>query len=147
MSPAIAPEASNLGKTELAKSLAGSEPLVVSVEEAKDACLSGFDRDLHTGIVFDNANQPMDFIVQNRKVLQSSIDVVQLGQSRCQGHLYEVFLHRFPMARAGGPARIPLGMHASRPIRSARVHVERPPGFRVDPTALSSRGRRGGRHV
>jgi hypothetical protein len=90
------PSNSDYGKSRLARSLSGVEQtLVVDILNAEYPNLKSYRRGQHKAILMDEMRAP-DFIVRNKKALQSHIDGVELGQSPTQQFLYSVFLWRTP---------------------------------------------------
>ena len=88
---------SKFGKTIFAKHLYGPEcTLVVSCQRTSgEPNLKRFRRDIHKCIVFDEANHKLVF--DNKQVFQAGLVQVQLAQSTCQEHAYQVFLYGVPM--------------------------------------------------
>ena len=86
---------SRCGKTEFAKQLLRA-PFVVNVEDALYPNLREYERDVHTGVVFDNVNDPT-FILRNRSVFQCRNEVMALSQTTTQLYTYPVYLWRVPL--------------------------------------------------
>ena len=81
-----------LGKTQYAKALFGLEnTLVVPCQGVTVPCLKEYKRNVHRAILFDEISSSC--IVGNKAIFQANNDIVLLGQSPCQDHLYRVFLY------------------------------------------------------
>ena len=57
--------------------------------------LRGYSRDKHRAILYDECNSRQ--VLANKLVFQAGIDPVTLGQSACNAHAYEIWLHAVPM--------------------------------------------------
>ena len=85
------------GKSRLARSLFGdSRTLVVDVQHAAHPDMRAYRRGFHRAVLLDEMAS-VEFIVQNKKLLQAHVDGAILGQSATQLYTYEVFLWRTPI--------------------------------------------------
>ena len=85
------------GKSRLARSLFGdAQTLVVDVQHAEHPDLRCFQRKTHKAILLDEVQSP-EFVVDNKKLLQSHVDGAILGQSPTQKFSYEIWLWRTPL--------------------------------------------------
>lgn len=57
--------------------------------------LRGFSREKHMCIIFDECNSRQ--VLANKLVFQAGVDPVTLGQSACNAHAYDIWLHAVPM--------------------------------------------------
>ena len=88
---------SRTGKSRLARSLFGYDrTLVVDVLNAEHPNLKSYRRGQHRAILLDEMRDPQ-FLVDNKKALQSHVDGAELGQSPTQQYVYNVFLWRTPI--------------------------------------------------
>jgi hypothetical protein len=89
---------SQSGKTRKAISLWGhARTLVVNCQGLQNhlPSLKGFDAQRHSCILFDEVNSRQ--VLSNKMVFQAGVDPVTLGQSACNAHSYQVWLHAVPM--------------------------------------------------
>ena len=88
---------SKVGKSAWAKDLCGPHrTLLVDCQHALHPDLRAFDVHHHGALVLDEIDGP-DFVLRNKKVLQSHVDGSCLGQSATQKFAYDVFLWRVPI--------------------------------------------------
>ena len=88
---------SRTGKSRLARALFGNErTLVVDILNAEHPNLKAFSRSKHRAILLDEMKSA-DFIVKNKKAMQSHVDGAELGQSPTQQFVYSAFLWRTPL--------------------------------------------------
>lgn len=89
---------SNSGKTQKAMSLFGaSRTLVVNCQTISPhlPSLREYDQSVHSAILFDEIDQ--DQVLHNKVVFQSPNVPVKLGQSACNQHMYELWIHGTPL--------------------------------------------------
>ena len=89
---------SQSGKTRKAISIFGhSRSLVVNCQGLGSnlPSLRQFSREKHLCIIFDECSSRQ--VLANKLVFQAGVDPVTLGQSACNAHAYEIWLHAVPM--------------------------------------------------
>ena len=87
--------ASRIGKTKLAQSIFPNS-YVTTVNGAGEPDLRGFKRGFHQCVVLDQVND-LQFILNNRAVLQANAEDQHLGVTQSHNFSYEVWLHRIPI--------------------------------------------------
>jgi hypothetical protein len=89
---------SRSGKTQKGISLYGANhTLVVNCQTISPhlPSLKEYDSDKHSAILFDEIDQ--DQVLHNKVVFQSPNVPVKLGQSACNQHMYELWIHGTPL--------------------------------------------------
>ena len=87
--------ASRIGKTQMAQSIFPNT-LVTTVNGAGEPDLREFKRGFHQAVVLDQVND-LQFILNNRAVLQANAEDQYLGVTQSHNFSYEVWLHRIPI--------------------------------------------------
>ena len=70
--------------------------LVVDAQHAQHPGMRGYKRPVHRAVLLDEVSSSQ-FVVDNKKLLQSHVNGAELGQSATQLFAYEVFLWRTPI--------------------------------------------------
>lgn len=89
---------SRSGKTQKGISLFGANrTLVVNCQTISPhlPSLKDYDNEVHAAILFDEIDQ--DQVLHNKVVFQSPNVPVKLGQSACNQHMYELWIHGTPL--------------------------------------------------